>query len=80
VKLQIKTKFSSVCKLDNLFINWKLVLIWLKDFGIFLEMILCKNKAKEYKGLLTDEMIILNEHLYGFLEALDKILSLQTCL
>jgi len=27
-------------------------------------MILCKNKAKEYKGLLTDEMIILNEHLW----------------
>jgi len=39
------------------------VLIWLKDFGIFLEMILCKNKAKEYKEL-TDEMIILNEHLW----------------
>jgi len=64
VKLQIKTKFLSVCELDNLFINWKPVLIWLKDFGIFLEMILCKNKAKEYKELLTDEMIILNEHLW----------------
>jgi len=32
--------------------------IWLKGFGMFLEIILCKNKAKEYNGLLIDEMII----------------------
>lgn len=43
--------------------SWKLLSIWLKGLGTFLDKISCKKEANEYKELSMEEIIILSGYL-----------------